>query len=1133
MCQYGFAVAAVLLGYLSWLKLTEWVGPGLPTYITFYPVVMAVALFVGLWPGVLATVLSGIIAGFWILPPVGELFLIGPVERLSLALFICMGLLMSVASRLYRRNRDKAAAYDRESALRESEERLRLAQRAANVGIWDWHLDTGQLDWTPELERIFGYAPGTFPGNYAGFRDRVHPDDLAEIERQREAAVAANLPFDFDFRVRLPSGETRWVNCKGAARYDAAGHPQRLVGINVDITDRNQAAEALRQSEYLLARSQEIAHVGSWMLDLVANQITWSDEAYRIFGLKPQEFGATYEAFLDIVHPDDRAAVDAAYTGSIREGKGTYEIEHRIVHKDTGEVRWVREKCIHERNGSGHILRSIGMTQDITDIKQAEEALRASENRHAAILKTSMDGFMLLDTRGRLLQVNDTYCRMSGYSEPELLSMGISDLDAAESPDETRARIRKIMEHGEDRFESRHRRKDGTVFHVEVSVQYKPDKGGYQVVFVRDITERKQAEIALKKREAIFSNIVEQATDAIAILDNATGRFVEFNRAAYEGLGYSREEFGGLAIGDIQAEHSPEVIRRNFQIIREEGQAAFETKHLHRNGEIRDARVSVRMLPVKDYDCSVAVWTDITEKKRAEAVIRESEDRSRRLIEASTDGIILRSKEIIIDANPAAVKLFRANFASDLIGKPYLDFVHPDDRAGTLERVKKILSENWAPPPREHRILSFNGEVVDVESTAVTVLQGDEKLIFGVFRDITERKRVEREREKLEDQLRQAQKMESLGTLAGGIAHDFNNILGVIIGSSEILAMTDAVDETSKATLNNILSASQRAKELVRQILAFSRHAKQEKILLNLKPLVRETFDFLRASIPANIQLKQQLDPDLGTIMADPTQMQQILMNLCTNAVHAMEGEGGVLKVELSKASLGPEDAQFDPDLEPGKYVRVTVSDTGLGIARDIIDKVFDPYFTTKEKGKGTGLGLSVVHGIVKAHGGAIKVYSEVGKGTTFQVLFPCAQGRETPEVKAAPALPVGNERILLVDDEKALADIEKQMLSWLGYDVEVRTSAVEALEAFRANPQKFDLVITDFSMPQMTGTKLARQMTQIRPEVPIILCTGFSEQLDESQTLSSGIKSVLLKPLVAKELAEEVRKAIDACKSK
>ena len=461
-----------------------------------------------------------------------------------------------------------------------------------------------------------------------------------------------------------------------------------------------------------------------------------------------------------------------------------------------------------------------------------------------------------------------------------------------------------------------------------------------------------------------------------------------------------------------------------------------------------------------------------------------------------------------------------------------MNIVHPDDRAGTLERVKKILNENWTPPPREHRILSLNGEIVDVESTAVTVLQGDEKLLFGIFRDITERKRAEREKEKLEDQLRQAQKMESLGTLAGGIAHDFNNILGVIIGSSEILAMTDAVEEASKATLSNILSASQRAKELVRQILAFSRHAKQEKILLNLKPLVRETFDFLRASIPANIQLKQQFAPDTDTIMADPTQMQQVLMNLCTNAAHAMEGDGGVLEVELSKASLGPEDVQFDPDLEPGKYVRVTVSDTGRGIARDIIDKVFDPYFTTKEKGKGTGLGLSVVHGIVKAHGGAIRVDSEVGKGTTFQVLFPGAQGKESPEVKSALTLAGGTERILLVDDEKALADIEKQMLSWLGYDVEVRTSAIEALEAFRANPQKFDLVITDFSMPQMTGTKLARQMTQIQPGVPIILCTGFSEQLDENQTLSSGIKSVLLKPLVAKELAEEVRKAIDACKS-
>ena len=421
----------------------------------------------------------------------------------------------------------------------------------------------------------------------------------------------------------------------------------------------------------------------------------------------------------------------------------------------------------------------------------------------------------------------------------------------------------------------------------------------------------------------------------------------------------------------------------------------------------------------------------------------------------------------------------------------------------------------------------MDGQVVEVESTGVPVRYQGETQTFGIFRDITERRRAYTEKEKLEAQLQQAQKMESLGTLAGGIAHDFNNILGVIIGSSQLLEITNAVEESSRSTLGSIITASTRAKELVRQILAFSRHAKQEKILLNLKPIIRETFEFLRASIPSIIELRQQVDAKTDTIIADPTQMQQVLMNLCTNAAHAMEKAGGVLEVGLSNVTLGPGDTRSYPDLEPGGYVRLTVTDTGHGIEPGVMQKIFEPYFTTKEVGKGTGLGLSVVHGIVKAHGGAIKVYSEVGKGTTFQVLLPRAEGNRTDEAKGPQALLGGKERILIVDDEIALVEITRQMLGWLGYEVEIRTSAIEALEAFRKNPGRFDLVITDLTMPQMTGMKLARQMFQIRPDIPIILCTGFSDQLEEKQALSIGIKAFLFKPLVANELAEAVRKAL------
>jgi signal transduction histidine kinase/CheY-like chemotaxis protein len=423
-----------------------------------------------------------------------------------------------------------------------------------------------------------------------------------------------------------------------------------------------------------------------------------------------------------------------------------------------------------------------------------------------------------------------------------------------------------------------------------------------------------------------------------------------------------------------------------------------------------------------------------------------------------------------------------------------------------------------------------NGSVVYTLLWAT--VQRDEKGRFQYFisliQNITKRVLAQQDKERLETQLQQAQKMESLGTLAGGIAHDFNNILGVIIGSSELLALTDAVEESARGSLSNIMSAAQRARDLVRQILAFSRHAQQEKILLNLKALIKEAFEFLRASLPTTIQLHQQIEPGVGMIMADPTQMQQILLNLCTNAAHAMEKSGGVLQVRLSNATLTEADVRFDSGLEPGEFVKLEVTDTGHGIDPGIINRIFDPYFTTKEKGKGTGLGLAVVHGIVKAHGGTIKVSSEIGRGTSFQVFLPAMEGHVRPERRIAPDLPRGNERVLLVDDEKVLADIEKRMLNMLGYQVEIRTSPIEALEAFRANSRRFDLVMTDMTMPQLTGLNLARKILEIRPGMPIILCTGFSEQASEQAALAIGIRKLLLKPLALESLALAVREALD-----
>jgi CheY-like chemotaxis protein len=333
--------------------------------------------------------------------------------------------------------------------------------------------------------------------------------------------------------------------------------------------------------------------------------------------------------------------------------------------------------------------------------------------------------------------------------------------------------------------------------------------------------------------------------------------------------------------------------------------------------------------------------------------------------------------------------------------------------------------------------------------------------------------------------------------------------------------------------LNQVLSACERARRLVSQILAFSQRGRQEKILIDLKPIVKETLSFLHASLPTLIELRHYLEPTAGTIMADPTQMQQILMNLCVNAAHAMEKDGGVLQIKLSNMALTADDTRLDPEVEPGNYLKVTVSDTGHGMEPSVLERIFDPYFTTKEPGKGTGLGLAVAHGIVKSHGGMIKVYSEVGKGTTFTVFLPRAMGFERVADKPMPPLSRGTEKILFVDDEKVLADLGQQLLEELGYQVETRSSPIEALEAFRANPQKFDLVITDLTMPQMSGLNLARKIMEIRPGMPIIICTGFSEQTNEQAAGAIGIRAFLFKPLVMRDIAGAVRKVLDECNAK
>ena len=384
----------------------------------------------------------------------------------------------------------------------------------------------------------------------------------------------------------------------------------------------------------------------------------------------------------------------------------------------------------------------------------------------------------------------------------------------------------------------------------------------------------------------------------------------------------------------------------------------------------------------------------------------------------------------------------------------------------------------------------------------------------------------------LHRKLAEANKILALGQMASGVAHDFNNILGAIMGYSEMTMIDMPQNHVARHNLSQILKASHRAKDVVQQILAYTRKHELERKVIDLKEITNEALKFIRASIPSTIEIRAQIPKEPCIIIADATMIHQIIMNLCTNAHHAMLDQGGILSLSLECLDLRTISEMVDDDLKPGRYIKLSVADTGIGMPPEIIDRIFDPYFTTKEIGVGTGLGLSVVQGIVKSHNGAIKVDSKSGNGTTFDIFLPSVGIEQAIEVEDHQYIPHGNERILFVDDEELLVELGKQMLKHLGYSVVATTDPQEALKLFEKEKDAIDLIITDLTMPNMTGDILVKKILQIKPNLPIIMCTGFSERIDQKRAVELGIRSLLEKPIQVSDMANTIRKLLDENKA-
>jgi len=645
--------------------------------------------------------------------------------------------------------------------------------------------------------------------------------------------------------------------------------------------------------------------------------------------------------------------------------------------------------------------------------------------------------------------------------------------------------------------------------------------------------EHKRAEDALRESEERLKILFEFAPDAYYLSDTK-GIFIDGNNAAEDLVGYDKGELIGKSFLRLNLLMPGQIPKAAKLLARNKlGKATGPDEFILNRKDGSHVPVEIRTFPVKikGKTLVLGIVRNITERKRADEDIKraiEAAQAAEQTAKAGSWRWEIGSNRVFWSDNMCRINgVTPGEFEGTY--EAAMSTVHPDDIEYVRKKLQEIIREK-KPDRIEYRIITPDGVEKTMVDTNKLVFdsRGSLKEILGMTQDITEWKQVEEEKARLEAQLRRSQKLENIGTLAGGIAHDFNNILTPILGYADMILYDLPSDSPIRDDIQLVIRSANRAKDLVQQILTFSRQIEQERKPLKLDLIVKEALKLLRPTLPATIKIRQHIDSNCGKVFADPSQMHQVLMNLCINAFHAMEERGGVITIKLKQVKVDPSADPIYHNLKENKYIRLTVSDTGIGMDEAALDRIFEPFFTTKGVGKGTGLGLSMVHGIVRSHDGDIVVVSEKGKGSTFDVYLPVMVREMTVANQKAQSTQGGNECILLVDDEVVIANLLKRILEGYGYQVFEKTCSIETLNTFRQQPDRYDLVITDLTMPNMTGLDLAGEIHVIRPDLPIILMTGYSEKITEELESRYGIRAVVMKPIGARILEQTIRKMLD-----
>jgi two-component system, cell cycle sensor histidine kinase and response regulator CckA len=909
------------------------------------------------------------------------------------------------------------------------------------------------------------------------------------------------------------AGITRTYLATKAPYRDEHGNSIGLIGISRDITERKRSEAALREREALYRIFTEDATDLVRLLDLDGRVIYASPAVSRLLGRVPAHQ-------FDFIHPEDAEASRRWWQGALA---GSQEGFDWRVRGADGEWHWLETwVSLVQHQGKPHVMT---VCRDITERKRAEAALKESERRLAEAQRIAHLGHWENHLDEGRIALSDEVYRILGLRPQE----GIHTLEELrerihpdDRPIQTEAAARALGEGSPYELEYRVVRPDGEIRFVHSQGEVIRDSSGrphHAFGTVQDVTERRRAEEALRASEARFRAFIDNISDAFFFCEEH-GRIVDVNRQACASMGYTRDELIGKTPFDIDADATPAGSAEIGARLGAGETITFDTRHRRKDGSVFPVEVRIRPIVLEGRLCGLALARDITRRKQAEETLRRSEEMLRRAEAMAHVGAwSFEVQERVFLGTEEAYRLCgwepRPHRQEDLS-----TIVHPDDRPRWQAAWQASLA--GAPFELEHRLV-VDGQVrwVHVRAEPEIDAEGRVVRIAGVSQDLTERKL-------LEAQLWQAQKMEAIGQLAGGVAHDFNNLLNVILGYSELLLLGLPASEPHRERVVAIRDAGERAARLTGQLLAFSRRAIVEPKVLDLNEVIDSSARMLRRLIGEDIILATVLSPRLSRVRIDPVQVEQLILNLGVNARDAMP-RGGRLTLSTENVDVRKQDRRSDPDLKPGRYVRLSLADTGMGMTDEVKARIFEPFFTTKGVGRGTGLGLATVYGIVKQAGGQITVESQVGAGTTFAILLPAVPEADAPAgPESVPIAPRGTETVLLVEDEEGVRRVARLALEMQGYTVLEAAAGPEALRALDDHPEPVHLLLTDVVMPDLGGRELADAVRARRPGVKVLYTSGYTDDVAIRYDVSETDDAFLQKPFTALGLARKVREVLD-----